>query len=431
MHPVLRAAADRRFGVFTAAEAVAAGHGHSEIQNLTALRTLGAAAPRSPDHRRDLERARRDGRAHRVRLPRRPARPRPAPHGGQPRVGRTAAGACPSHGQTAAPVRLTDPDDGDAGTGYVMSRAPLRAGEAWRQRTAAPDVRGAHPGRLRPRVAARGRRRRHGRRAARRPDDARRAAWPRPTAVRHWPGARGRARAAALADGRAESPLETRGGCGSSAPGFPAPELQVEIRTGGRLIARRRRVVRRGGGRRRVRRAGQVHRPVARPLARARAVGREAARGRAPALDIRVVRVADADLGARWTDIETRLGRLLGDPRAVGPAIHRDAARPRHAADRLTRPAGAAPQPPEPLCTAASAVAPRLSARGEPRRSPIGYRSSRHGRRQLSCELCGHAIRAPATRRCGGRSGAPMITLSSPSGGRGQPTPPGVRGRKT
>ena len=44
------------------------------------------------------------------------------------------------------------------------------------------------------------------------------------------------------------------------------------------------------------------------------------------ALDIRVVRVADADLGARWIDIETQLGRLL---EITGPSVRRFTATPR------------------------------------------------------------------------------------------------------
>ena len=48
------------------------------------------------------------------------------------------------------------------------------------------------------------------------------------------------------------------------------------------------------------------------------------------ALDIRVVRVADADLGSRWPDIEPRLESRL----AAGRLSRRftDAARPRRAA---------------------------------------------------------------------------------------------------
>ncbi|PZA21538.1 hypothetical protein DMO24_09760 [Modestobacter versicolor] len=44
-------------------------------------------------------------------------------------------------------------------------------------------------------------------------------------------------RAVGLADSRAESPLETRGRLRIAGAGLPPPELQVEIRTGDRLLA--------------------------------------------------------------------------------------------------------------------------------------------------------------------------------------------------
>jgi hypothetical protein len=84
-------------------------------------------------------------------------------------------------------------------------------------------------------MAARGRRRRDGRRPAHRSDERRRPpenggggpslAW----------GGRRRA-VELLADGRAEAPLETRGRLRIVGSGVPAPELQVEIRAGGRLV---------------------------------------------------------------------------------------------------------------------------------------------------------------------------------------------------
>jgi hypothetical protein len=51
------------------------------------------------------------------------------------------------------------------------------------------------------------------------------------------------------------------------------------------------------------------------------------------ALDVRVVRIADADLGARWTGIETQLGRLL---RVPGPSVRRFTATPRAQGVRRT-----------------------------------------------------------------------------------------------
>ena len=43
-------------------------------------------------------------------------------------------------------------------------------------------------------------------------------------------------RAVSLADGRAESPLETRGRLRIVGAGLATPNLQVEIRAGGRLV---------------------------------------------------------------------------------------------------------------------------------------------------------------------------------------------------
>jgi hypothetical protein len=146
------------------------------------------------------------------------------------------------------------------------------------------------------------------------------------TAVRHWPGAAGALRAATLADGRAESPLETRGRLRIVGAGFPVPELQVEIRTGGRLVA----VV-----------DGWFDEPAVAVEFDGRVKYTDPWRGRSPervlwdekrredelrSLDIRVVRVADSDLRAGWIDIESQLGRLLGTP---GPAVRRFTATPR------------------------------------------------------------------------------------------------------
>src|SRR4051812_50150377 len=51
-----------------------------------------------------------------------------------------------------------------------------------------------------------------------------------------WPGARRAVRAAAFADGRAESPLETRARLRILGSDFAAPALQVEIRAGSGLV---------------------------------------------------------------------------------------------------------------------------------------------------------------------------------------------------
>ena len=324
VHPVLRAAADRRCGVFTATEAVAAGHGHSEIQNLTGSgrwvrlrRGVLIAAD-------DLERARADGQGHRVdcvAVLLALGRPRTAVS----HVSAAQLWELPVPRSTAAPVRLTDPDRWRRGEGYVMTRAPLGAGEAWRSRplrlTSAPRtlVDCAREWPLDDAVVAMDAALLAGRTTL--PEVRAPAA-----AVHHWPGASRAVRAAALADGRAESPLETRGRLRIVGAGLPVPELQVEIRVGGRLLA--------------VVDAWFEEAAVAVEFD-GRVKYSDPWRGRSPervlwdekrredelrALDIRVVRVADGDLGGRWTDIGTRLGRLLA---TAGPSVRRFTATPR------------------------------------------------------------------------------------------------------
>jgi hypothetical protein len=331
VHPVLRAAADRSYGVFTATEAVAAVHGHTEIQNLTDSGRWVRLRRGVLIDAEDLERARAVGLAHRVdcvAVLLALGRPRTAvSHGSAARlwelpVPRSAAGL----------IRLTDPERWRRGEGYLMSRAPLRAGEAWR----------SGPVRLTS--------------AARTLVDCARE-WPlddaviamdaallagrsslaevqaTAAAVHHWPGAARATRAAALADGRAESPLETRGRLRIVGAGLPTPELQVEIRSAGRPV-------------------GVVDAWFEEAAVAVEFDGRikyaDPWRDRSPervlwdekrredelrALDIRVVRIADADLGPRWADIQTRLGRLLTVP---GPSVRSFTAMPRARGMRRT-----------------------------------------------------------------------------------------------
>jgi hypothetical protein len=135
------------------------------------------------------------------------------------------------------------------------------------------------------------------------------------SAVRSWPGGLGAVRAASLVDGRAESPLETRGRLRMVGAGLPAPELPVEIRAGNRLVA--------------VVDAWFDEAAVAVEFD-GRVKYTDPWRGRSPeqvlwdekrredelrALDIRVVRVADRDVDVdRWPRIETRLRDLLAIP---------------------------------------------------------------------------------------------------------------------
>ena len=137
-------------------------------------------------------------------------------------------------------------------------------------------------------------------------------------AARHWRGASRAARAAALADGRAESPLETRGRLRILGSGFVAPRLQVEIRTDGRLIG----VVDAwfDDAAVAVEFDGQVKytdpwRDPGRVLWEEKR-REDDLRG----LGIRFLRLADEDLGSRWPVAEARLGRLLAEP---GPSDRR------------------------------------------------------------------------------------------------------------
>jgi len=146
------------------------------------------------------------------------------------------------------------------------------------------------------------------------------------TAAGHWPGTPRADRAVGLADGRAESPLETRGRLRIIGSGLPAPGLQVEIRAEGRLV-------------------GVVDAWFEEAAVAVEFDGQVKYtapwRGRTPervlweekrreddlrALDIRVVRIADADVEGRWPRAEARLRELLALP---GPAHRRFTAVPR------------------------------------------------------------------------------------------------------
>jgi hypothetical protein len=133
-------------------------------------------------------------------------------------------------------IRLTDPLQWRRGQGYLMTCAPVAATEHWpagpvpvtsatrtlvdcaREWGLEDAVVALDAGLLAERTTV---------------DDLERAV----AAASHWPGAPAAQRAVALADGRAESPLETRGRLRIVGAGLPRPELQVEIRTAGRLVA--------------------------------------------------------------------------------------------------------------------------------------------------------------------------------------------------
>jgi hypothetical protein len=225
------------------------------------------------------------------------------------------------------PVRLTDPTLSRRARGYTVTQAPLRSGEVMR----------SGPVRLTG--------------AARTLLDCARQ-WPLDDAVvaldaallaervtpvqltaalgalRGWRQASRAVRAVELADGRAESPLETRGRLRIIGAGLPTPELQVEIRARGRLVG----VV-----------DGWFEDAAVAVEFDGQVKYTDPWRGRSPervlweekrredelrALDIRVVRIADPDLGGRWPATESRLRTLLASP---GPAVRSFTATPRRA----------------------------------------------------------------------------------------------------
>jgi hypothetical protein len=151
-------------------------------------------------------------------------------------------------------------------------------------------------------------------------------------AARGWPGAARAIRAAALADGHAESALETKGRLRILGSGFPTPALQVEIRVAGRMLGV----------------ADAWFDPAAVAIEfDGRVKYTDPWRNRSPervlweekrredemrAVGIRFLRVADADL-ARWPVLAERLQRLLADP---GPGDRLFTAVPRQRGVRRT-----------------------------------------------------------------------------------------------
>jgi len=324
MHPVLRALADRQYGVFTAVDARRAGYEHAEIRYLCSsgawvrLRRgvyvtaadLAAAEASNGRHRVECAAVLRDL-----------GRPRAA-------ISHTSATrlwGLPVPRGTDRVVRLTDPDHYRRGQGFRMARAPLRdadvvtAGSIRLTRIGRTVVDYAREAPLDDAVVAMDAALLTGRTSL--TELERRA-----TAVRHWPGARRAQRAVSLADGRAESPLETRGRLRIVGSGFPKPELQVEIHANGRLLA----VV-----------DGWYDDAAVAIEFDGRVKYTNPWRERSPsqvlwdekrredalrALDIRLLRIADGDLRERWPESERRLRWLLS---RAGPSERHFTAIPR------------------------------------------------------------------------------------------------------
>jgi hypothetical protein len=321
VHPLLRARADRQLGIFTAADARRAGYLHPEIRTLLASgewRRLRQGVYVTSD---DLAAAEATGRLHRLEclavllgLGR--------PTSAISSVSAARLWGLPVRRDLPRTVRLTDPHLWRRGRGFQMTEAPLPPG----------DVVTVGPLRLTS--------------VARTLIDCARE-WPledaviamdaallaervtatqlaeAATAARHRRGVTRALRAVGLADGRAESPLESRGRLRLVGAGLAPSDLQVEIRTGTRLVG------------------------VVDAWFEAAAVAVEFDgkvkyttpwRDRSPgqvlweekrredelrALDIRIVRVADADVSTGWLRVESRLRDLLSAP---GPSPRRFAA---------------------------------------------------------------------------------------------------------
>jgi predicted transcriptional regulator of viral defense system len=318
MHPLLRAAAERHLGLFTAADARRAGYGHPEIRQLCGAGTWRRLRRGVYVTAQEFTAIEEGGRllqaeclAVLLELSRQTA---VISHDSAARLW-----GLPVRRQLTGAVRLTDPTLSRQGRGYRITQAPLPAGDV---ATSGP-FRLTAPGRTLL-------------------DCARE--WPLDDAVvamdaallagtvsslelaelvvalRGWSGAGRAARAVTLADGRAESPLETRGRLRIVGAGLPSPELQVEIRAGGRRVGvvdawfDDAAVAVEFDGRVKYTKPWR-ERPPAQVLWEEKRREDELR-----SLDIRIARIADADLGPGWPRTESRLRELLAAP---GPATRR------------------------------------------------------------------------------------------------------------
>lgn len=321
VHPVLRARAESRLGLFTTAEARTAGYGSGEIRDLcrtgrwvrlrrgvlVSASDLAAAEQRDDRHRLDCL-------AVLVVLDR--------PSTVLSHVSAARLWQLPVPHATEPTIRLTDPDQWREGRGWRMTCAPLRPADRWRsgplRLTSASRtlVDCAREWPLDDAVVAMDAAVLAGRTTV---PDLRAAA----AAVHHWRGASRAVRAAGLTDGRAESPLESRGRLRIVGSGLPAPQLQVEIRSDGRLVG----VVDAWFGAAAVAVEFDGRVKYTDPWRDGQALWAEKRReDDLRALGIRVVRIADADLGRRWPAVEARLTALLA---TAGPSTRPFTATPR------------------------------------------------------------------------------------------------------
>ncbi|RBY92894.1 type IV toxin-antitoxin system AbiEi family antitoxin domain-containing protein [Blastococcus sp. TF02A-30] len=325
MHPLLRARADRQLGLFTALDARTAGYGHGEIRSLCTtgawVRVRRGVYALADEHAAALA----GGRAHAL------AATAVLLDLGRPDTVVSHSSAFRLLGLPARrallpdTVRLTHPTLWRRGQGFTVNRAPLPVDDVrqhpplWlttpartlvdcgREWPLEDAVIGMDAALLAEKLS---------------PAQLHEAV----TRAEGWPGARRAARAAGLADGRAESPLETRGRLRMIGAGLPVPELQVEIRVQGRLLG----VVDAWfeEAALAVEFDGQVkYTDPWRGRTAERVLWEEKRREDAMrAVGIRFVRVVDADMGAGWPEVETRLAQLLSTP---GPPRRTFTATPR------------------------------------------------------------------------------------------------------
>jgi hypothetical protein len=332
VHPILRAAGERQLGLFTAVDARRAGYRHPEIQLLVSTGRwvrLRRGVYATAEHMAEVEqrggRHRLDCGAVLLDLDR--------PAATISHVSAARLWGFPVRRGLDPTVRLTDPALWRRGRNFHMQRAPLTDA----------DVAMAGPLRLTA--------------AARTLVDCARE-WPLDDAVvamdaallagrttpaalsrvaasqQSWRGVHRARRAIELSDGRAESPLETRGRLRIVGSGLPTPELQVEIRSAGRLVG----VV-----------DGWFDEAALAVEFDGRIKYTDPWRDRDPGqvlweekrredelrdLDIGMLRVAEADVTSRWPQKEATLRRLLARP---APSTRRFTATPRVRGTARTR----------------------------------------------------------------------------------------------
>lgn len=314
MHPLLKSVAERRLGVFTSQEALAAGYVVDDIK--AALRShrwvrLRKGVYTTREHVAAADKRERhllDSVAVLLSLDAGPV----LSHSSAARLHDLVVPTA-----EAPDVRVTDVDQWRRGRGYRVARAALPQGDVvpWLTFGATSIARTlvdcAREWPLLPSVVAMD--------AALNEGRVRRAELLGAVhSARHRAGASDAARACGLCDGRAESPLETEGRLALLAAGLPAPELQVELHDVRGRVARvdawydaaalalefdgRVKYLDPHDGRS----PGEV-------------LWREKRReDRVRGLDVRFVRLTKEDLGARWPGVAAEIFRLLATPYA-GP----------------------------------------------------------------------------------------------------------------